>query len=106
MRPKVGVGVLIVNHHNELLLCQRLNAHGAESWSITGGHLEYGESFTDCARNEVLEETGLTISNMYYYAITNDIFHDKHLHYILILMIARQPEDQTVVNQEPHKTKE
>lgn len=43
-RPKVGVGVLIVDG-NKILLGKRKNAHGDGCWAPPGGHLEFGESW-------------------------------------------------------------
>ena len=58
-RPKVGVGVIIVKE-GKILLGERLSPHGAGTWSLPGGHVEFGESFEDTARREAAEETGLT----------------------------------------------
>lgn len=60
-RPRVGVGILILNEKGEALLGQRLSSHGTGEWSFPGGHLEFGETIEETARREVLEETGLEI---------------------------------------------
>ena len=52
-----------------------------------GGHLEYGESFAECAKREVLEETGLDVDNFEFLAATNDIFGTGK-HYVTILLIC------------------
>jgi 8-oxo-dGTP diphosphatase len=84
-RPKVGVGVCIVKD-GLVLIGQRLNAHGGGSWCFPGGHLEFGESWEECAAREVKEETGLSITNISFARITNDIFEDENKHYVTIYM--------------------
>ena len=86
-RPKVGVGVLVFDQDNRLLLGKRSSSHGSGSWGPAGGHLEYGESFEECAIREVLEETGIAIDNPKFVCVTNDIF-DEAKHYISIFMSA------------------
>jgi 8-oxo-dGTP diphosphatase len=100
-RPKVGVGVLIVNG-NRILLGKRRGAHGEGCWAPPGGHLEFGESWETCAQREVLEETGLTIAKPWFYGVTNDVFHESNKHYITIFMHA-QYAGGTVQNCEPEK---
>jgi 8-oxo-dGTP diphosphatase len=63
-RPKVGVGVFIIKD-KKILMGKRINSHGEGTWSLPGGHLEFFETFEDCAKREVMEETGLKISNFY-----------------------------------------
>lgn len=104
--PKVGVGVLIFNHKGEMLLGKRKNAHGNALWGNPGGHLEFGESLEDCAKREVLEETGLSVSSPTFVAVTNDVFKAEGKHYISIFMKVIITENQTVQNLEPHKTEE
>jgi len=87
LRPKVGVGVYIFNSKNEILFLRRQGAHGEGSWCPPGGHLEFGESFVDCARREVFEEVGVKIKNVKFFGLTNDIF-DEGKHYITIAMRA------------------
>jgi mutator protein MutT len=52
-----GAGVLLLNDNNEILLGRRTD-NGY--WDYPAGSMELGESFEECARREVLEETGLT----------------------------------------------
>ena len=58
-RPLImaGAGVILVNEKNEILLGRRTD-NGY--WDYPAGSMEIGESFEECARREVLEETGLT----------------------------------------------
>lgn len=81
--PRVGIGVFVWKD-GRFLAGQRLGAHGGGTWSIPGGHLEFGESWEDCARREVAEETGLEIVNVRFLAATNDIFTDTGKHYVTI----------------------
>jgi 8-oxo-dGTP diphosphatase len=86
-KPKVGVGVIIIKD-NKILLGKRKNAHGDNTWSFPGGHLEYGEEWEDCSRREVMEETGIEIKNIRFGTATNDIFLNEQKHYITIIMIS------------------
>ncbi len=86
-RPLAGLGVFIVKG-GKVLLGQRRNSHGAGSWSFPGGHLELWESFEDCARREVLEETGLSVKNICFVTATNDFYPDEKKHYVNIVMRA------------------
>ena len=38
-----------------------------DKWIGVGGHFEKGESPEDCLRREVMEETGLHITNLHYF---------------------------------------
>ena len=87
LRPKVGVGVAVIKE-GKVLLGKRKNAHGEGTWSFPGGHLEYQESWADCAIRETLEETGLAIKNVRFGTVTNDIFHKEQKHYVTIIMLS------------------
>jgi 8-oxo-dGTP diphosphatase len=101
--PKVGIGVLIFNDQ-KILLGKRKKGHGAGMWAPPGGHLEFNELFEDCAIREVKEETGVTIEDPEYLAVTNDIFEEENQHYVTIFLCAHFPENQKVSNLEPEKT--
>jgi len=84
---RVGVGVFI-RKNGKILLGKRKNAHGDGAWGLPGGHLEFNESIEDCARREVLEETGLEIQDVQLGPYTNDIFEQDKKHYITIYGLA------------------
>ncbi len=85
---QVGVGCLILRG-GQVLLMKRANRHGVGTWSTPGGHLDHGESPTECARREVLEEVGLKLDEVDFLAITDDRFPESGRHYITIWMMAR-----------------
>ena len=99
-RPRVGVGVLVLKE-GKVLLGRRVSSHGAGSWCPPGGHLEFGESLEDCARREVLEETGMEISNVRLVTATNDVFVEGK-HYITLHILADWKSGEPVVR-EPRK---
>lgn len=55
-------------------------------WSTPGGHLDFGESPAACAARETLEETGVSVVNVEFVAITNDVLEDVDKHYVTIWM--------------------
>jgi 8-oxo-dGTP diphosphatase len=86
-RPAVGVAVIIRNQHR-VLLGWRVSGHGANSWQLPGGHLEYGEEPIACGLREVLEESGLQLTNPQIGPYTNDVFDEAERHYITLFVIA------------------
>lgn len=85
-RPRVGIGVMVVKDGN-VLLGKRKASHGAGEYSWPGGHMEYMESFEECARREVREETGIEIQNVRFLRLLNlKSYAPKH--YVDIGMVA------------------
>jgi 8-oxo-dGTP diphosphatase len=103
-RPKVGVGVCIFKE-NQVLMGLRKNAHGAQTWAFPGGHLEFGETVQECARREVLEETGLQLGIVKPGPYSQDIFIAENKHYITLIMIGEYIGGQPLIL-EPHKCQE
>ena len=56
--PRIGVGVIILRD-KKILLGRRKGPRGPGYYGLPGGFLENNETFEECARREVLEETGL-----------------------------------------------
>ena len=99
--PKVGVAC-IVWKDGKFLMGQRRGSHGDGTWSVPGGHLEFGETFEDTAVREVMEETGLEIENVRFFAVTNDFMPHENKHYISVWMEADWRSGEPTVT-EPDK---
>ena len=100
--PKVGVAVIVINKENKILFHKRKNAHGDGTWSLPGGHLEFNEELEECAKRETFEESGISIKNVRFSAITNDIMASENKHYITIFMIAEHESGHPIIK-EPEK---
>ena len=85
-RPKVGIGVMIFKE-GKILLGLRTYSHGKGEYLFPGGHLEYMESFEQCARMETLEEAGIEITNIRFGFLANVTTYEPH-HFVHIGLIA------------------
>ncbi len=95
-KPVIGVGVFVYKG-SRFLIGKRVGNHGSNSWSLPGGHLEYGESIEACAEREVFEETGLKIKDLEIAAATSDIFKDKH--YVTIFVKSSYLDGRPLVKE-------
>ena len=94
---------MIILKDDKVLLGERLASHGSGTWSLPGGHLEFGETFEECALREAKEETGLTdLSVGDLVCVGNDRVYDKH--FVTIGMVATWNSGEPVAA-EPHKSK-
>ncbi len=59
--PVVGVGVVVLNENNDVLLIRRGTEPNIGMWTIPGGRQEPGETLEETAHREIEEETGVTI---------------------------------------------
>ncbi|CRK94992.1 CLUMA_CG008479, isoform B [Clunio marinus] len=55
----VGVGALVINNQNQVLVVSEKNALITNSWKLPGGYLEMNENLVEAAIREVLEETNI-----------------------------------------------
>ena len=85
--PRIGIGVFVIKD-GKFLMGQRKNSHGDGTWSVPGGHLDFGESIEHGAAREMFEETGIRIKNLKIVGICNDLFKKEDKHYVTIWVIS------------------
>ena len=94
-----GVGVILLKN-GKILLGKRNDdpakadseLHGEGTWTLPGGKIEYGESFEECAKREVSEETGIIVKNTKVFCVNND--KNKYAHFISIGLISEHFEGE------------
>jgi 8-oxo-dGTP diphosphatase len=91
---RVGTAVAIFNEHGEILLGKRGKSHGSGCWSFAGGHVEKWETWEECAKREVLEETNLDIENIEYVTTKESMFKADGKHYNTIFLRATVKDGQ------------
>ena len=91
--PIIGVGVVVLNNRNEILLIKRGTEPNIGIWTIPGGRQEAGESLATTAHREIEEETGVIIGTPKLIDVVDHIEHNPDgtllRHYSLIDYAAR-----------------
>lgn len=80
--PMIGVGGLLFNRRNQVLLIKRNKPPAQALWSVPGGKLEAGEGLTECCRREIREETGLDVNVISLIAVVERRI--ENFHYVII----------------------
>ena len=88
--PISTVGGLIFNSKGEVLM---IRTHKwSDKWGIPGGKIKWGETSEAALRREILEETGLKISNIKF-VLVQDCIHSKEFyhdaHFVLLNYTCR-----------------
>ena len=104
-RPVImaGAGVILLNEKNEILLGRRTDN---DYWDYPAGSMEIGESFEECARREVFEETGLTCGKLEYFMELSgeDTFYEypngDQVYLAVIIYICRDFSGELKVQEE------
>ncbi len=63
-----GAGIIIINGKGEILLGRRTDNH---LWGYFGGSVEIDEKVEDCAKRELLEETGLIADELSFFTVNS-----------------------------------
>ncbi|OGE79061.1 MAG: hypothetical protein A2751_01040 [Candidatus Doudnabacteria bacterium RIFCSPHIGHO2_01_FULL_46_14] len=88
----------------KVLLGKRKGAHGEGQYAPPGGGLDNMESFEQCARREVREETGMEIDNLRFLSLSNlKTYPPAHFVNIGIIADWKSGEPQ---NLEPDKSED
>eukprot|EP00892_Ulva_mutabilis_P001165 jgi/Ulvmu1/11049/UM007_0231.1 len=92
----VGVGVILVRPADRanLVLVGKRKGDGLEpgTWALPGGKLEHGESFEACAERELMEETGLAMTDVHFVWACSHVW-DSGAHQVIIFMRGTPLED-------------
>lgn len=85
-RVNVGVGVIVRNEDDQVLLCKRIGEkHGRGEYSFPGGKPDPGEDPAYAAVRELYEETGLVA-----YGLTKldrwtyDVYREDGIHFVTL----------------------
>lgn len=99
----VGIGVIIQNKQGKILIGKRKNIL-APYYSIPGGKLKDGETFEECAKREIKEETSLKLKKVTVIGLTNNLNTYKYekTHTISIVVYCNDFEG-IPKNMEPDK---
>ncbi|KAL1807039.1 hypothetical protein ACET3Z_030107 [Daucus carota] len=103
--PFVGIAVFVIKG-KKVLIGRRLSSVGHNTFFVPGGHLEFGESFEQCAVREVREETGLDVENIEFLEVGNSVIvnEPEPAHIVCIFMRGALVDgDQVPENVEPDK---
>lgn len=95
--PGVGIGVILINEENKILLIKRNDnsllafsaMHLEGTWTLPAGKVMSGETLLDAAFRKVKEEVNLDIlkENMEIVSIADDI--NEYAHFVTIGFFAR-----------------
>jgi len=90
--PKLAATAVVL-HNDKVLLVKRKNNPNAGLWGFPGGHVELGETALECAKRELLEETGVSATPLKYLTnidlIQRDSDHAIQFHYLLAVVYCQ-----------------
>lgn len=88
-QPRIGVGAVILNERNEVLLVWRNRQPEQYTWSIPGGKVDPYESLETAVIREIKEEVDLDISIDQLLCTAETIRPEREEHWISVLYSAR-----------------
>jgi len=103
--PKVGVGAVVLDEQNRILLQLRNKPPEADHWSIPGGRVEFMEKLEDAIIRELKEELGIDVVVEDLLRVTDHIVPADNAHWVSPAFLVRVMKGQAQ-NMEPHATKE
>ena len=103
--PRGGVGVLLVDTQNRVLLTLRKRAPEAGCWSILGGRVDFLERLEQCAVREAMEEAGVEVELIRLLCVTDHVLPDEEQHWVAPAYLGRIINGEAR-NCEPDKARE
>jgi len=103
--PRVGVGVLLVDAQDCVLLTLRRRSPEVGCWSIVGGKVDFLENLEQCAVREAREEAGVEVELLRLLCVTDHVLPDEGQHWVAPAYLGRIVSGEAR-NCEPDKTQE
>lgn len=93
--PGVGIGILILNEKNQVLLILRnddankalSDMHLEGTWTLPAGKVKIGETIFEAAIRKAKQEVNLDVSDLELISIADDI--NEYAHFVTIGVLAR-----------------
>lgn len=85
----VGVGAVILNQQNEVLLLLRKKEPEENCWTIPGGAVEFGERVEKALVRELEEELDIKVEIVRLLRVTNHILEEENRHWVSPAFLAR-----------------
>lgn len=98
--PTTRVSVIVVSEDKNILLVKHRKGN-RQYWVLPGGRLEYGETFHECARREMKEETGLEVEIDDFVFLSEAIAPDRSRHIVNVYLTAHVVGGVMQVGDEP-----
>jgi ADP-ribose pyrophosphatase YjhB (NUDIX family) len=77
----VGSAGVCINDKLEILMVLQGTPEEIKTWSVPSGGLEKGETFEECCKREIEEETGYIVDIVQELQIKNGFYEKNHLNY-------------------------
>lgn len=103
--PRVGVGVLVLDPSDRVLLTLRKRPPEAGCWSIVGGKVDFLENLEQCAVREAREEAGVEVQLIRLLCVTDHVLPEENQHWVAPAYLGRVVSGEAH-NCEPDKTQE
>lgn len=106
-RVNLGVGVIIEKGDGRILVGRRIGSHAQGCWSFPGGKVDPGETITEAAEREILQESGLIIGKLAVIGFTNnlDTWESEGVHHVSAVVVASEFSGDPVI-MEPNRCEE
>ncbi len=99
--PEPTVGALILDANERIFLFR--SHKWRDAWTIPGGHIEPGESAVAAVHREVLEETGLQITDVRFLCYQECLYNPafwKNRHFIFLDFVCQAITNDVTLNDE------
>lgn len=90
----VGVGAVILNASDEVLLLRRASHPEIGQWTIPGGAVEWFETCADAVKRECREEVGLNIEVGRMLTVVDHILEDEGEHWVSVEFLCSVTSDK------------